>query len=93
MYIVIKKFRSESVEKSIEDARTRFLPLVSQMPGFISYNLVKSGDSTTVSILSFNSKLEADASTTASTQWIKENNLGALYQLEELITGEVVVKG
>ncbi|MCR4328709.1 MAG: hypothetical protein NUV53_04335 [Patescibacteria group bacterium] len=93
MYIVIKKFRSDAVEKTIENARTAFLPVVSKLPGFVDYHVIKSGDDIIVSVLLFNSKEEADASIAVSSQFVKDNDLGSLYQLQELIAGEVVVKG
>ena len=93
MYIIIKKFRSEAIEKAIETARTGFLPVVSKIPGFIDYHLITSGDGMLVSVLLFKSKAEGDASTAASRQWVKDNKFDSLYQLQELISGEVVVKG
>lgn len=93
MYIVIKKFKSEDVEKSIENAKNSFLPVVSKMPGFARYRVLRTSDDMIVSILKFNSKAEADASTATSAQWVKDNGFDALYQLQEIFSGEVVVEG
>ena len=93
MYIVIKKFKTEDVEKSIENARNSFLLVVSKMAGFVSYNVLKTEEETIVSVLKFNSKAEADASTETSSQWVKQNGFDALYQLQEIFSGEVVVEG
>ncbi|MEK7137883.1 MAG: hypothetical protein AAB787_00085 [Patescibacteria group bacterium] len=93
MYIVIKKFKTEDVEKSIENARNSFLLVVSKMAGFVSYNVLKTEEEMIVSVLKFNSKAEADASTETSSQWVKQNGFDALYQLQEIFSGEVVVEG
>ncbi|OGN29918.1 MAG: hypothetical protein A3A33_01180 [Candidatus Yanofskybacteria bacterium RIFCSPLOWO2_01_FULL_49_25] len=93
MYIIIKKFKSEEIEKAIENARTSFLPAVSAMPGFVDYHVIKSAEDMIVSVLLFNSKAEADASIVMSKQWIADNGFDALYQLEEMTVGEVVVRG
>ncbi|MBI2888909.1 MAG: hypothetical protein HYY10_03220 [Candidatus Liptonbacteria bacterium] len=72
----------------------RFFPLFPKCRGLsIITSLNKSGDDTVVSVLLFNSKEEADASIVTSRQFVKENGVESLYQLQELIAGEVVVKG
>ena len=93
MYIVIKKFKSAEIEKAIENARTGFLPAVAKVPGFVDYHVIKSADDMITSVLLFDSKEGADASTALSKQWIKDNGFEALYQLQDLTAGEVVVKG
>ncbi len=91
--MVIKKFKSAEIEKAIENAKTGFLPAVAKLPGFVDYHVIKSGDEQITSVLLFDSKAEADASTALSKQWILDNGFDALYQLEDLNAGEVVVKG
>jgi heme-degrading monooxygenase HmoA len=93
MYIVIKKFRSEAIEKSIENTQNAFLPVISKMPGFIDYHMIKSGGDTITSVILFNSKEECDASVAMGSQWVKDNTVDSLYQIQEMITGEVAVKG
>lgn len=93
MYIVIKKFKSAEIEKAIENARTGFLPAVSKVPGFVDYHVIKSADDMITSVLLFDSKEGADASTTLSKQWIHDNGFDTLYELQDLTAGEVVVKG
>jgi len=43
------------------------------------------------SVLLFDSKEGADASTAMSKQWIADNGFDALYQLQEMSAGEVVM--
>ncbi len=93
MYIVIKKFKSESIEKSIENTQNAFVPAVSKMSGFVDYHMIKSEDNTVTSVILFNSKAEGDASISMSAQWVKDNGVESLYQVQEIITGEVVAKG
>lgn len=93
MYIVIKKFQSESIEKSIENTQNAFVPAVSKMPGFVDYHMIKSEGDTVTSVILFNSKSEGDASVAMSAQWVKDNGVESLYQVQEIITGEVVAKG
>lgn len=91
MHIVIKKFRSNSVDESIKNAQMQFLPLVSKMAGFVDYHVVKAGPDMIVSILQFTSEAEAAASTAMSLAWVNTNGFDSLYQLQELISGDVVV--
>lgn len=92
MYIVIKKFHSSSIDETIENAKNKFLPVVSKLPGFISYRMIKSAADMVVSISSFDSEAEGKASTVTSFSWVKENGFDLLYQVQEVIEGEVVVE-
>ena len=92
MYIVIKKFHSSSVDETIENAKSKFLPMISKLPGFISYRVIKSAADVVVSILSFESEAEGKASTVKAFSWVKENGFGLLYQVQEVIEGEVIVE-
>ncbi len=93
MYIVIKKFHSSSIDETIENAKNEFLPMISKLPGFVSYNIIKAAEDMVVSILSFASEAEGKASTVTAFAWVKENGFDALYQVQEVIEGEVVVEG
>ena len=63
------------------------------MPGFVDYHVIKSADDMITSVLLFESKEGADASTAMSKQWIHDNGFDTLYQLQDLTSGDVVVKG
>ena len=91
--MVIKKFKSADRGEAIENARTGFLPMVARVPGFVDYHLITSADDMITSVLLFDSKEGADASTALSKQWIKDQGFDDLYQLQEISEGEVVVKG
>ena len=91
--MVIKKFKSADREKAIENARAGFLPMVAKVPGFVDYHLITSAEDMITSVLLFDSKEGADASTALSKQWIKDQGFDDLYQLQEISEGEVVVKG
>ncbi len=93
MYIIIKKFGSSSIEKSIEIAQNSFLPVVSKMPGFVDYHVIKASEDMLVSVLLFKSKAEGDASSATSKQWVIDNKIDSFFQLQELTAGEVVVQG
>ncbi|OGN29931.1 MAG: hypothetical protein A3A33_01245 [Candidatus Yanofskybacteria bacterium RIFCSPLOWO2_01_FULL_49_25] len=54
-------------------------------------NLAIAADDMITSVLLFDSKEGADASTAMSKQWIADNGFDALYQLQEMSAGEVVM--
>ena len=75
MYIAVR--RSKLAPGTIDEATRRiqegFLPLISQMPGFITYYVVDIGNDTIMTVNIFEDQAGADASTKAAGDWAQQN--------------------
>ena len=77
------------VEESIRFAKSDFVPIISKLPGFVSYSIIRIDPNTLASISTFNSKAEADVSTEEAKKWVIDNGVQSMYNLQEIIAGEV----
>jgi hypothetical protein len=67
------------------------VPLVSQLPGFVAYYRVDAGGGVMISTSVFQDEASAQESNKKAADWVRQNNLAALYPNPPQITaGEVV---
>ncbi len=94
MYATIRRYTVQGggqTEEMVRDIRENFVPLVSQVPGFVSYQVLDAGDRlVTVSV--FESKEGADESTRRAAEYVKQSPAfqGGLSQ-PDITAGEVKV--
>src|SRR5688500_7715010 len=64
MFAVIRRYNTHegTAEKIVQRVREGFIPLVSKLPGFVSYDVVRSPDGGLVSMSVFESREAAEAS-------------------------------
>ena len=68
-----------------------FVPLISQLPGFVAYYWVDAGGGVMVSTSVFQDQASAQESNSKAADWVRQNNLASLYPNPPQITaGEVV---
>jgi hypothetical protein len=89
MYAVIRRYRfdaqnSENIDRSVEQD---FLPVVSELPGFVAYYWVNTGDGVGVSVSVFKDQAAASASTHAAAEFARPP--ASLAGVPEIIKGEV----
>lgn len=70
-----------------------FLPIVSQLKGFVSYDVVDAGDGSMISISIFEDRSAADESTRAATEWVRQHLTHLIRTAPVITTGEVIVHG
>ena len=92
MYATIRRY--EGVTDPKEAARIvqqTFLPIVTDIPGFVAYYWVDAGDGVMVSTTVFQDQAGADASNERATAFIRDEDLGDLWPNPAHVTaGEVV---
>jgi heme-degrading monooxygenase HmoA len=92
MYATIKRYK---LKKGQSDAVTRqitddFLPMISELPGFVSYDVMTDGDRMwTVSV--FETEHAASESSRRAREYVQENLATALPTAPEAAEGEVTV--
>ena len=95
MYAVIRRyrFRSEDSEKINKLIQERFLPILKEATGFISYNWLDTGAGEGASFSIFQDKAGADESIRLAADFVKTNMSELLSQKPEVIEGPVKAHG
>jgi hypothetical protein len=93
MYIAIRKYYiiPGTVEEWMRLVQEGFVPLISQVPGFLAYYALKVREDEAVTISIFDTQAGAEESVRRAAAWVA-NNLAALNQgLPEITVGHVSV--
>jgi hypothetical protein len=92
MYATVRRY--EGITNPREAGRRvdeSFVPLISQLPGFVAYYWVDAGGGVMISTGVFQDQASAQESNKKAADWVRQNNLTSLYPNPPQITaGEVV---
>lgn len=93
MHAVIRKYRLKSdnvaeLKVRVEDG---FIPVISKLPGFMSYMVLDAGSGVVASISIFKDEEAAKQSNDAAAKWVNENFLDMISESPEIISGEIVL--
>ena len=94
MYAAVRRY--EGVTDLQEAARLvseGFVPLISQVPGFLAYYWVDAGEGIMASTSVFENRAGAEASTERAADWVRENIASLLPTPPIATAGEVVASG
>ena len=93
MFAVIRRYNTHvgSSEKIEHRVREGFLPLVSRLPGFISYDLVCSSDGSLVSTSVFETRQAAEDSNRLASDWVHDNLASLIRTAPVILSGDVMV--
>jgi hypothetical protein len=93
MHVSIRRYGVDpsDMDEIAERVRSGFVPLVSQIPGFVSYKVLDSKDGTLASISVFETVEAARQSDEIAKTWVQENLVGLFSGIPDVIAGEVVV--
>ena len=93
MFAVIRRYNTHegSAEKIEQRVREGFVPLVSKLPGFVSYDLVRSTEGSLVSTSVFESRQSAEDSNRLASDWVHENLASLIRTAPVILSGEVIV--
>src|SRR5918999_1925262 len=73
MYVAVRRFEGvRDSQKVAQVAQEGFLPIISEMPGFVAYYLVDAGDGVTVSTSAFEHKDAEEQSTFLAGEFVAE---------------------
>ena len=92
MYVTVRRYVTDpkSVSEVIRRVREEFVPIISKVPGFMSYSVLDAGNGTMASISSFESKSGADEATRRAADWVKSVS-SLLPNPPQITAGEVVI--
>ena len=91
MYVAVRRYEGVSdAQKVAQVAQEGFVPIISEMPGFVAYYLVDAGDRVTVSTSVFEHKDAEEQSTFRAGEFVAENLLPLLPNPPQITAGEVV---
>ena len=92
MYAVVRRYEGVSdPQKVAKVAREGFVPIISEMPGFVAHYTVDAGDGVLVGISVFEHKDAEEQSTFRAGELVGEHLEHLLPNLPQVTAGEVVV--
>jgi hypothetical protein len=91
MYVAVRRFEGVSdPQKVAKVAQEGFVPIISQMPGFVAYYSVDAGDGVMVSTSVFEHKDAEEQSTFVAGEFVAEHLAPLLPNAPQVTAGEVV---
>ena len=91
MYVAVRRYEGVTdSQKVAQVAREGFLPIISEMPGFVAYYLVDAGDGVTVSTSVFEHKDAEEQSTFRAGEFVQEHLLPLMPNPPQITAGELV---
>ena len=91
MYVAVRRYEGMTDPQRVaEVAQEGFVPMISEMPGFVAYYLVDAGDGVSVSTSVFEHKAAEDQSTFGAGGFIAEHLAPLLRNPPHVTAGEVV---
>jgi hypothetical protein len=92
MYIAVRRYEGVSDPQKVgRITREGFVPIISEMPGFVAYYLVDAGDGVTVSTSVFEHKDAEEQSTFRAGEFIAEHLAPLAPNPPQVTAGEVIV--
>ena len=93
MHASIRKYKIDSdavvaLAVRVEDG---FIPIISKLPGFVSYMVIDAGDGVAASISIFESEDAAEQSNAAAAEWVRENLSDVITEAPEVTAGEIAL--
>ena len=91
MYVAVRRYEGVSdSQKVAQVAQEGFVPIISEMPGFVAYYCVDAGDGVMVSISVFEHKDAEEQSTFRAGEFVQEHLAPLLPNPPQITAGEVV---
>jgi hypothetical protein len=90
MYAAVRRFEGVTdTQKVVQVAEEGFVPIISEMPGFVAYYLVDAGDGVTVSTSVFENKDAEEQSTFRAGEFVAEHLEPLMPNPPQVTAGEV----
>ena len=93
MFAVIRRYNTHegTTEKIVQRVREGFVPLISGLPGFVSYDVVRAADGSLLSMSVFETRDAADASNRLASDWVHDNLASLIRTAPVILSGDVMV--
>ena len=91
MFAAIRRYHTDpdSLDEVVRQVNEGFVPLISDMPGFVAYIALDAGQGEYGTVSVFEDQASAEESNRVAEEWVKEN-LGDLLPSPDYAAGEVV---
>ena len=91
MYAAVRRYEGVSDPKEVaRQVEEHFLPIISEMPGFVAHYLVDAGDGVMVAVSVFEHKDAEEQSTFRAGEFVEEREPTLLPNPPQVTAGEVV---
>jgi hypothetical protein len=91
MYVAVRRYEGMTDPQRVAQvAREGFVPIISEMPGFVAYYLVDAGDGVSLSTSVFEHKEAEEQSNFRAGQFVAENLAPLMPNPPQVTAGEVV---
>ena len=91
MYVTVRRYEGVTdSQKVAQVAKEGFLPIISEIPGFVAYYLVDGGDGVMVSTSVFEHKDAEEQSTFRAGEFVAEHLAPLMPNPPQITSGEVV---
>ena len=93
MYTAIRKYYviPGRGDEFIQRVQVGFVPIISEVPGFVAYYLLEVRNDEIVSISIFDTRTGAEESTLRAATWVEKNIASLIHGLPEITVGAVKV--
>ena len=93
MFAVIRRYNTHegTADKIVQRVRDGFIPLISKLPGFVSYDVVRAADGCLISTRVFESRQSAEDSNRLASDWVHDNLASLIRTAPVILSGEVMV--
>jgi hypothetical protein len=94
MYAAIRRYEipdPDAVDELTQRLNEGFLPIISELPGFVAYYAVYEGDTVLTTVSIFEDLADAQRSTDVAADYVKQNLASLLPQAPAATAGDVVV--
>ena len=94
MYMVTRRYEGVSPKLATEGTRQikeGFLPILRQVKGFLTYDLLDAGNGVLCSVSTFESQSGAEEATRKTAEWIKQNLAPMIPQAPQVTGGEAII--
>jgi hypothetical protein len=91
MYVTVRRYEGVSdPQEAGRQVDEGFIPIISEVPGFVAYYWVDAGDGVMISTSVFEDQSGAEESNSRAADWVRENLASLLPNAPQITAGEVV---
>jgi len=94
MYATVRRYDGvTNAHEAGKRVNEGFVPMISQLPGFVAYYWVDAGDGVMISTSVFQDQASAQESDRKAADWVRQNNMASVMPNPPQITeGEVIAR-
>jgi hypothetical protein len=93
MYVTVRRYEGVSdPQEAGRQVDEGFIPIISEVPGFVAYYWVDAGDGVMISTSVFEDQSGAEESNSRAADWVRENLASLLPNAPQITAGEVVAR-